>query len=73
VPTINGRFRDRVRVRTGERLRLRLINAANARTFALDFQKLHPRVIAIDGQPVTPYQPTGPIVIGAAGRLARTL
>ncbi len=69
VPTINGRYGESVRVRSGERLRLRLINAANARTFALDFQDLNPQVIAVDGQPVTPYQPTGPIVIGAAGRV----
>jgi FtsP/CotA-like multicopper oxidase with cupredoxin domain len=69
VPTVNGRFRDIIKVHTGERLRLRLINAANARNFALSFQGLNPWVIAIDGQPVTPYQPTEAIVIGAAGRV----
>jgi len=69
VPTINGRFRDIVKVRTGERLRLRLINAANARTFALTLEGLNPQIIAIDGQAVTPYQAVGPIVIGAAGRV----
>jgi FtsP/CotA-like multicopper oxidase with cupredoxin domain len=69
VPTINGRFRDVVRVRSGERIRLRLINAANARNFALDFTELSPYIIAIDGQPVVPYKAEGPIVIGAAGRV----
>jgi FtsP/CotA-like multicopper oxidase with cupredoxin domain len=69
VPTVNGRFRDVVKVRSGERIRLRLINAANARNFALDFTDLSPEIIAIDGQAVTPYQATGPIVIGAAGRV----
>ncbi|NND90713.1 MAG: multicopper oxidase family protein [Granulosicoccus sp.] len=69
VPTVNGRFRDILRVRSGERLRLRLINAANARNFALDFGELAPSVIAIDGQAVTPYVAAGPIIIGAAGRV----
>lgn len=69
VPTINGRFRDIIKVRSGERIRLRLINAANARIFSLNFKDLNPTIIAIDGQPLTPYQPIGPIVIGAAGRV----
>lgn len=69
VTTVNGRFRDVVRVRSGERLRLRLINACNARNFALDFGDLRPTVIAIDGQPVIPHVPEAPIVIGAAGRV----
>ncbi len=69
VPTVNGRFRDVVRVRTGERIRLRLINASNARNFALSFGALSPSVIAIDGQAVTPYKPDAPIVVGAAGRV----
>jgi FtsP/CotA-like multicopper oxidase with cupredoxin domain len=69
VPTVNGRFRDVIGVRTGERLRIRLINASNARNFSLSFGQLQPSVIAIDGQPVTPYEPQGPVVIGAAGRV----
>lgn len=69
VPTVNGRFRDVVEVRSGERLRLRLINASNARNFALDFGDLSPQVIAIDGQPVTPYTPNDAVIIGAAGRV----
>ena len=69
VPTVNGRYRDSIKVRKGERLRLRLINSANARTFALNLEGLAPMIIAIDGQPVKPYQADGPIVIGAAGRV----
>lgn len=67
VPTVNGRFREVVQVRSGERLRLRLINASNARNFALDFDGLSLAVIAIDGQPVTPFVPSGSITVGAAG------
>jgi len=69
VPTVNGRFRDIIKVRTGERIRLRLINASNARNFALSFGKLAPSVIAIDGQPVKPFVTNEPIIIGAAGRV----
>jgi len=69
VPTVNGRFRDIVKVRTGERIRLRLINASNARNFALSFGELTPSVIAIDGQAVKPFPTKEPIVIGAAGRV----
>lgn len=69
VPTVNGRFRDIIKVSKGERLRLRLINASNARNFALSFGDLTPSVIAIDGQPVEPYTQTEPVIIGAAGRV----
>ncbi|MBX2886865.1 MAG: multicopper oxidase family protein [Granulosicoccus sp.] len=69
VPTVNGRFRDIVKVQTGERIRLRLINASNARNFALSFGELNPSVIAIDGQAVTPLSANEPIIIGAAGRV----
>ncbi|MFK7854224.1 MAG: multicopper oxidase family protein [Granulosicoccus sp.] len=69
VPTVNSRFRDIVKVRTGERIRLRLINASNARNFALSFGELTPSVIAIDGQAVKPFQTNEPIIVGAAGRV----
>ena len=35
--TVNGAVRETFEVRAGERLRLRLVNAANARIFGLDF------------------------------------
>jgi len=66
--TINGRSPDTVAVRTGERIRLRLINAANARIFALDFGPLAVQVIALDGQPVAPHAPGGRVVLGPAMR-----
>lgn len=69
VPTVNGRFRDIVKVRTGERIRLRLINASNARNFALSFGNLSPSIVAIDGQAVRAHKTSDPIVIGAAGRV----
>ena len=67
--TINGRVPETFEVASGERIRLRLINAANARIFALDFGDHTPRIIALDGQPVTPHEPRdGVVVLGPAMR-----
>jgi FtsP/CotA-like multicopper oxidase with cupredoxin domain len=69
VVTVNGRIVEDVPVLAGERVRLRLINAANARTFALHFEGHAPRVIALDGQPVTPHEPVdGRVILGSAMR-----
>lgn len=67
--TVNGRLMETFTVRSGERLRLRLINAANARIFGLRFDGLSPTVIALDGQPVTPHAPDkGLVVLGPGMR-----
>ena len=68
--TVNGQVPDLFRVRAGERIRLRLINVANARTFALDFGALKPQIVALDGQPVAPHAPpAGRVVLAAAQRV----
>ncbi len=67
--TIGGRIRDVERVRASERVRIRLINAANARVFGLVFRDLDPWVIAFDGQPVTPHRlDGGPLSLGPGMR-----
>jgi len=67
--TVNGAVRERFELRAGERVRLRMINAANARNFALDFRGHDPVVIALDGHPVEPHRPAnGRMVLGAAMR-----
>ena len=67
--TINGRIPDTLTVQRGERIRLRLVNSANARIFGLDFGSHQPVVIALDGQPVEPHAPEGGlIVLGPAMR-----
>src|SRR3546814_14336950 len=67
--TVNGRVPDTFAVRAGERVRLRLINAANARIFGLEFDGHRPTVIALDGHPVGPHGPAdGPLVLGPAPR-----
>ena len=65
--TVNGKVRDTFAVRAGERIRLRLINAANARMFGLGFAGHRPVVIALDGHPVEPHAPAGGRVVLAPG------
>lgn len=68
--SVNGRVREVFHVRSGERIRFRLINAANARVFGLELKDHRPQVIAIDGQPVTPHEPEGGrVVLGPAMRM----
>jgi FtsP/CotA-like multicopper oxidase with cupredoxin domain len=67
--TISGKVPGDVPVRAGERLRLRLLNAANARVFAVNFGGLGARVIALDGQPVSPHTLTDDrLILGSAMR-----
>lgn len=67
--TINGRIPDTIAVQANERIRLRLVNVANARVFALEFRGLAPVVIARDGQPAPPHAPDeGRIVLGPGMR-----
>jgi len=69
VVTINGAEPRDLPVRAGERIRLRLANAALARIIALRFEGHEPLVIAVDGQPCEPYAPeNGRVVIGPAMR-----
>jgi FtsP/CotA-like multicopper oxidase with cupredoxin domain len=67
--TINGRVPDRFVVQAGERLRLRLINTANARVFGLEFGELAPTIVALDGHPLEPHAlPAGRVVLGPGMR-----
>ena len=68
--TVNGTIRDAFEVRRGERVRLRLVNAANARIFGLAFESHIPWIVALDGHPVEPHVPEGGrVVIGPAMRV----
>ncbi|MFC3231532.1 multicopper oxidase family protein [Marinibaculum pumilum] len=69
ILTVNGRQPQPLEARGGERIRLRLINAANARIFGLDFAGHRPQIIALDGQPVPPHAPPeGVVVVGPGMR-----
>ncbi|HZM35692.1 MAG TPA: multicopper oxidase family protein [Burkholderiales bacterium] len=65
--TVNGAVRDVFAVRAGERVRLRLINASNARIYGLRFEGHEPWVIALEGHPVAP-RAAERIVLGPAMR-----
>jgi len=67
--TINGRVPGALKVRAGERVRLRLLNAATARIMALRFAGHRPVIVALDGQPCDPHESTdGRILLGPAMR-----
>ena len=58
-----------LQVRSGERLRLRIVNAASARIFQLSFAGHAPAAIAYDGQAVEPAPlPSGGLSIGPGMR-----
>jgi FtsP/CotA-like multicopper oxidase with cupredoxin domain len=65
---VNGRVPDAVALDAGERLRLRIVNAANARIYRLQFEGHAPRAIALDGHPVAPYPVAGGLVLGPGMR-----
>ncbi len=56
--TVNGRPPpERFPVAMGSRVRLRLVNACNARIMRLRFEGMRPYVIAVDGQPTDSFEP----------------
>jgi FtsP/CotA-like multicopper oxidase with cupredoxin domain len=58
--TVNGRRDETLVVKAGERIRLRLLNAANGRVFIPDFAGLDARAIAVDGlYAARPFDPKG--------------
>lgn len=57
-------------VRAGERVRVRLINAATARIFEFSIAGHNPWIIALDGQPISPYQPVNGAIVLAPGERA---
>jgi FtsP/CotA-like multicopper oxidase with cupredoxin domain len=67
--TIDGQVTDILPVRAGERIRLRIVNAAGARIMALSFAGHRSTVIALNGQPCEPHEPeNGRVVLGPAMR-----
>jgi FtsP/CotA-like multicopper oxidase with cupredoxin domain len=68
--TVNGKIAEEFAVRGGERIRLRLVNAANARIFGLRFGALSPRLIATDGHAIAPHALDGNRVVLGPGMRA---
>ena len=69
--TVNGRVAPELPARAGERLRVRLCNACNARVLELLFEGVRGQIIAVDGQPIAPEEltPADPLVIPPSGRV----
>lgn len=71
VLTINGKGKIDIAVKAGERLRVRLINTANARPVGIVFEGHAPIVVALDGQPLAaPFAPQGNMVFLAPAQRA---
>lgn len=67
--TVNGSIQDNFSARSGERIRLRLVNASNARIYGLNFEGHAPWLIALDGHPVEPRRLEDErVVLGPAQR-----
>ena len=67
--TTNGTYDLTLGARQNERLRLRLINASNARIFALGIQGLSGWTVALDGMPLPTPQPVEDVfLLGPAQR-----
>ncbi|MEP0942148.1 MAG: multicopper oxidase family protein [Rhizobiaceae bacterium] len=71
IATVNGNSPGQlVEIPAATPVRLRLINAANAREFFPDFKGAEAKVVAVDGQPLAePHPVTGPLRLGPAQRL----
>ncbi len=68
--TTNGTYNLSQPVKRNERLRLRLINAANARVFQLALDGLEGWIVALDGMPlVQPRKAEGPFLLAPAQRI----
>lgn len=70
ITVTSGVFNKSLAVRQNERLRLRLINAANARIFELGLQGLVGWIVALDGMPLPePEAVTNRLVLAPAQRV----
>lgn len=68
--TVNSQETMTIPVRINERLRLRFINAANARVFAPRIEGHSPWVMAVDGQPAEPFPARdGRVMLGPGSRV----
>ncbi|EAU39782.1 multicopper oxidase domain protein [Fulvimarina pelagi HTCC2506] len=66
--TVNGRSKPRIEVRPNERIRVRLINAANARIMELGLPGTRTWRLALDGMPVPLVEENEPVWLAPAQR-----
>ena len=68
--TVNGQSRPRLQAAAGRRIRLRLINCANARIMNIQVKGAEPVIVALDGQPLPSPRDVGaePLQLGPGAR-----
>lgn len=69
VVTVNGKKVEELRVRSGERVRIRMVNTANGRVFRPDFGRLDVHVVAVDGLYVREPFPAGAFEMAPGNRV----
>lgn len=69
VSSVNGKYQPTIPVKAGERLRIRMINAANGRVFEPSFPDLSATVIAVDGMPVQEPFPLQSFLVAPGNRI----
>lgn len=67
--TVNGRSDEILRLRPGERIRLRMLNCANGRMVAPHFGSLRPQILAVDGKYLREPIPLGRFEMAPGNRL----
>lgn len=69
--SVNGKLAQTLNLRRGEAYRLRLINAANARVFQFDPNRMGAKILAYDGQSLPSPQTLShaPLLLGPAQRV----
>jgi FtsP/CotA-like multicopper oxidase with cupredoxin domain len=67
--TVNSKLATVLEARPGERLRLRLINASNARAYTPDFGELDAQLIAVDGLAVSWVGPASLFELAPGNRI----
>lgn len=68
-PTVNGTPQPDYPVKQNERLRLRILNAANASVLVLRLDGMDAQIVAHDGMPVSPVRLDGTITLAPAQRV----
>lgn len=67
--TVNANVGEELVVQSGDRVRLRLINASNGRVYTPDFGDLDATLIAVDGLTTKEHRPTESLVLAPGNRV----
>lgn len=69
VMTVNGKLNEVLDVKPGERIRLRMVNASNARIYMPSFKNLNAKIIAVDGMYVKEVFDFGELELSPGNRI----